>query len=220
MLSDARHRDEIDDRTDDRGRLRVPDGQGQGPRCPFLRSRRGSDVPAIRPRRPELALRSDNETIVSELGSCLRIIECEPQTPRLVSKELEEDRIFDLWAVAQNHIWRAWMIETDPANLQPKLRPLNRKSAEFIRANAPPDIEAARITQALDVLESPWPRREEIMLREWYEDETRNGAAKSAYLIDKILETGLEPFREPPTLAPIRVDEIELVCWLALSPAE
>jgi hypothetical protein len=67
------------------------------------------------------------------------------------------------------------MIETDPANLQPKLRPLNRKAAEFIRANAPPDIDAARITQALDVLESPWPRREEIMLREWYEDETRAG---------------------------------------------
>jgi hypothetical protein len=54
-----------------------------------------------------------------------------------------------------------------------------------------------RITQALDILESPWARREEMMLREWYDDETRVGAAKSAYLIDKILETGLEPFREP-----------------------
>jgi hypothetical protein len=68
------------------------------------------------------------------------------------------------------------------------------------------------------VLESPWPLREEMMLREWFKDETRAGTAKSAYLIDKILETGLEPFREPPTLAPIRVDEIELVCWMAISP--
>jgi hypothetical protein len=160
----------------------------------------------------------DDEAIISELGTCLRVVECEPQTPRVVPNEVEEDRIFDLWAVAQNHIWRAWMIETDPANLQPKLRPLNRKAAEFIRANAPPNIEAARITQALDVLESPWPRREEIMLREWHEDETRADAAKAAYFIDKILETGLEPFREPPTLAPIRVEEIELVCWMAISP--
>ncbi len=133
-------------------------------------------------------------------------------------KELEEDRIFDLWGVAKNHIWRSWMIETDPANLQPKLRPLNRRAAEFIRANAPAELNAARITQALDVLESPWPRREEMMLREWHGDETRAGTAKAVYLIDKILETGLEPFREPPTLAPIRLAEIVLVCWMVISP--
>jgi hypothetical protein len=160
----------------------------------------------------------DDDSIVSELGSCLRIVECEPDTSRVVPAELEKDRIFDLWDAAQNHILRAWMIETDPANLQPKLRPLNRRAAEFIRANAPPEIDSVRITQALDVLESPWPRREEMMLREWYEDETRVGAPKSAYLVDKILETGLEPFREPPTLPPIRSDEIELVCWMAISP--
>jgi superfamily II DNA or RNA helicase len=163
--------------------------------------------------------RADDEAIISELGSCLRIIECEPDMPRIVPQELEKDRIFDLWTAAQNHIWRSWMIETDPANLQPKLRPLNRRVAEFIRANTPADMDAVRITQALDVLESPWPRREELMLRDWYDDETRAGTAKAAYLIDNILETGLEPFREPPTLAPIRLDEIELVCWMAISPA-
>jgi hypothetical protein len=162
--------------------------------------------------------KSDTNAIISELGSCLRIVECEPQTPRLMSKELEEDRIFDFWSVAQRHIWETWMIETDPANLQPKLRPLNRNVAEFIRANSPPETDAGRITRALDVLESPWPRREEMMLRDWFKDEERGGATKAGYLIDKILETGLEPFREPPTLAPIRRDEIELVCWMALSP--
>jgi len=173
-------------------------------------------VPADDAWRPK----GDDETIVSELGSCPRIVECEPETSRVVPAELEKDRIFDLWDAAQNHIWRSWMIETDPANLQPKLRPLNRRAAEFIRANAPPEVDSVRITQALDVLESPWPRREEIMLREWYDDETRVGATKTAYLIDKILETGLEPFREPPTLIPIRIDEIELVCWMAISPIE
>ncbi len=57
-----------------------------------------------------------------------------------------------------------------------------------------------------------------MMLRDWFIDDARDGAAKATYLIDQILETGLEPFREPPTLAPIRPDEIELVCWMALSP--
>jgi hypothetical protein len=156
--------------------------------------------------------------IESELGTCLRLAECEPDTPRVVPRSLEEDVIFDLWEVAQQDIWRAWMLETDPANLQPKVRPLNRRVADSIRANRPPDIDALRINAALDTVESPWPRREEVMLRDWFEDKARAGAAKAAYLIDRILETGLEPFRGPEPLPPIRFDEIELVCWLALSP--
>jgi hypothetical protein len=43
-----------------------------------------------------------------------------------VPRSLEEDVTFDLWDVAQQDIWRAWMLETDPANPQPKVRPLNR----------------------------------------------------------------------------------------------
>jgi hypothetical protein len=163
---------------------------------------------------------SGERAIEGELGTCLRLAECQPETPRFVPEPLADDVIFDLWQAAQDDIWRAWMVETDPINLQPKLRPLNLRVAEFIRANPPGDIDAARITMALDILESPWPRREEVMLRGWFEDETRAGAAKSLYLISQILETGLAPFREPPTLPPIRLDDIELVCWLAISPAE
>ena len=40
------------------------------------------------------------------------------------------------------------------------------------------------------------------MLRAWFEDDARGGAARSAYLIDQILDTGLEPFRGPEPLPP------------------
>lgn len=156
--------------------------------------------------------------MVREIGTCLRLAECVPETPRSVPKELEDGEIFALWQAAQEDIWRAWMVETDPANLQPTLRRLNRQVADFIRKNMPAGIASERIRQALDVLESPWPRREELLLREWFEDESRGGAAKSAYLIEQILKIGLEPFRQPPTLPPIRIDEIELICWLAITP--
>ena len=158
-------------------------------------------------------------SILGELGTCLRIAECDQQTPRLVPIELQDDHIFELWSVAQADILHAWMIETDPANLQPKLRPLNNRVAEFIRANVPPNVDAASITLALDVLESPWPRREELLLRAWFAEEERTGAEKSKFLIEQILETGLEPFREPPTLPPIEIGDIDLICWLAVSPA-
>jgi len=57
------------------------------------------------------------------------------------------------------------------------------------------------------------------MLREWFGDEANGGLATAAYLIDRILETGREPFRGPEPLPPICLDEIELVCWLALAPS-
>lgn len=161
--------------------------------------------------------RDGQDSILSEIGTCLRIAECEPATIREYPRQLES-AVFDLWQVAQGDILRSWMIETDPANLQPKVRPLNLKVAGFIRDNPPAGMEAIQITQALDILESPWPRREEMMLRGWFVGGEREGAAKSAWLIEQILGTGLEPFREPEPLPPIRIDDIELYCWLAISP--
>src|SRR5690606_37081781 len=74
---------------------------------------------------------------IQELGTCLRLIECDEATPRHVPAAVE-NAVFDLWQVARQHIWVAWMLEPDPANLQPKLRPLNKRVAEFIRAHRPP----------------------------------------------------------------------------------
>ena len=108
------------------------------------------------------------------------------------------------------------MHETDPANLQPQVRPLNHRVAEFIRDNPPLDMSDERVHRALDILESPWPRREEIMLRGWFESDEHQGAALSSYLIEQILETGLEPTESLSPLPPINQDEIELLCWMGV----
>ena len=110
------------------------------------------------------------------------------------------------------------MRETDPANLQPAVRPLNHRVAAFIRENPPLDMPDESVTRALDILESPWPRREEIMLRGWFEAGEHEGAALSRFLIDRILETGLEPAEPPPPLPPIGREDIELLCWMGIEP--
>jgi hypothetical protein len=108
------------------------------------------------------------------------------------------------------------MFETDPADLQPTVRPLNLRVAEFIRANRPHDDSGDRVNHALDVLEAPWPRREEILLREWFVDENHAGAEKARRLVSRIMETGLEPFNQPKLLPPIEEEDIRLVCWLGI----
>ena len=108
------------------------------------------------------------------------------------------------------------MHETDPANLQPKVRPINQKIAVYIRENIPQEFDKEKIYKALDILESPWPRRDEILLRQWFEEKLQK-IEKSKFLIEKINSSGLEPSQTPEPLPPINIEEVELLVWLAIS---
>ncbi len=158
---------------------------------------------------------TEDDAIAREMGTCLRLIECEADTPTWYPDALQE-RVYDFWEVAQQDIWADWMRETDPANLQPKVRPLNHRVAEFIRTNPPLDMAEDRVTRTLDILESPWPRREEMMLRDWFASEGHEGTELSRFLIEHILDTGLEPVEPPPLLPPIAQEDIELLCWMGI----
>ena len=161
---------------------------------------------------------TEENAVVGEVGMCLRLIECDPQSPTWFPAALQE-AVYDFWERARDDILLEWMRETDPANLQPKVRPLNLRVAEFIRANTAVDVSEAEVIRALDILESPWPRREEIMLRHWFEDEDDlDGTALSEYLIRQILACGLEPVEPPQPLPPISADEIQIICWLGIEP--
>ena len=54
------------------------------------------------------------------------------------------------------------------------------------------------------------------MLRGWFESGEWEGASLSRFLIDQIIETGLEPTAPPPPLPPIDQEEIELLCWMGI----
>ena len=156
-----------------------------------------------------------DDVIERELGTCLRLIECEENTPVWCPESLRE-AVYDFWEVAQDDIWKTWMKETDPANLQPDVRPLNHRVAEFIRNNQPIDMPETKIQKALDILESPWPRREEVMLRGWFDSDEYEGVALTNFLVNRIIETGLVPTEQPRLLPPITREDIELVCWLGI----
>ena len=208
----------------DRARLvRMPYGIGSGM---VKGSRRGAFFCASIGERTYLRfvpatidwVRDEGASIIREIGTCLRLVECVPETARHLHPQIE-DAVFDLWEEARKHIYESWMTETDPANLQPKVRPLNNRVAEFIRANRPLDMDAHEINEALDVLEAPWPRREEALLRDLFNADHSSNAEKAARSVEFIRETGLEPFAQPPLLPPIEMDDIRLVCWMGIDPS-
>ena len=160
----------------------------------------------------------DEGSIVRELGTCLRLIECDRDKAIWCPEGLQE-RVYDFWEAAQQDIWTEWMRETDPLNLQPKVRPVNLRAAEFIRRHAVVDVAEERVVRALDVLEAPWPRREELLLRQWLKDHEDSGDAGAKLIIEQVLSTGLEPVQPAPVLPPIRAEDIELSCWMGVGAA-
>ena len=168
----------------------------------------------------EMNLKNNTELLSTplideELGRCLRLIECSEETETTLS-DLSQDAAYELWLTARENIFNNWMHETDPANLQPRVRPLNLKVANFIRNNIPTDIQQSQIESALDIVEAPWTRRDEGRLRRWFDIE-ETASKKSEYLIKMIIESGLEPFVSPEPLPPISIDDIKLLVWMAIT---
>lgn len=126
-------------------------------------------LPALPGWRPPAAAAA----IVRETGTCLRLIDCTEEAPRHMPPELREG-VFAFWERAVDDIMAEWDDLSDPAALQPPVRPLNREVAAFLRAHPPRDIPAERLAHALDVLEAPWPRREEALLRAQFRDRSRH----------------------------------------------
>ncbi len=157
------------------------------------------------------------ERIVREMGTCLRIIDCFEDTPRYLPDQVA-DAAYSFWEAAQDDILAEWKLLTDPANLQPKVRPLNHRIAEFIRKHPPHGMEPKVLSTALDVLEAPWPRRDEMLLREEFRKDVGVPAhARAERLVHWILDTGLEPVITPAPLPEIEMANIRLVCWMAVT---
>lgn len=167
-------------------------------------------VPALRDWQPD-----DSERIEREIGTCLRLVDCTERTARHMPAALG-DKVFDHWRRAQADIMAEWDDLSDPVNLQPQVQRLNRQVAGFIRAHPPRAADAAQVSRALDILESPWPFREEAQLRALFREREGTPHARSARLVEWILETGLERFEPAAPLPPIGVSDVRLVCWMAL----
>lgn len=157
--------------------------------------------------------------IVRELATCLRLIECAPDTERQMPLELQR-RAYAAWDRARQDIYESWMRETDPANLQPKVPKINRTLADFLREHPSPDVSQSQLERSLDAIEAPCSIREQRMLREVASAEYSSEAAKTHAIVQKVEDIGLEPFRAPAPLPPISHDEIQLIAWMGVTAAE
>ena len=157
----------------------------------------------------------DPGEVIEELGTCLRIIECTEETKRVMDDNSLE-LAYEAWDVAQENIHGRWNFYTDPSNLQPRVRKLNREVDDFLLNNPPSDVDQEKLNEISDTLLSPWPMREEKKLREIWDGDFPSLQEKASALVKAVKETGIEPYEVPMNFPVIEREEVRLVCWLAI----
>ena len=152
--------------------------------------------------------------ILRDSLTCLRLITCTEKTERFLP-EGSREAAFDAWGKARRDILEEWTLSTDPVNLQPKVRPVFRRAADLIRKFPPKDMEQDTLDQIAGALEAPWGARTENQIRQAL-GEVLNAAA-AMRVVQAVKELGLKPYQAPEPLPPIEIEEISIVCWMALT---
>ncbi|MCH8824242.1 MAG: helicase [Planctomycetes bacterium] len=156
-----------------------------------------------------------SEQIIEEIGTCLRMIECTAETPKVMPTDLKQTA-FAAWQLAREHIFNSWTYETDPANLHPRVPKINQKIAQYLREHPPVSLDQDDLKNVLDAIEAPCSRREEKMLRAVFESDDHTGIAKSNALVEEIARIGLEPYQAVEPLPPIEQEDIHLIAWMVI----
>ena len=158
---------------------------------------------------------NDPKKVETEEGGCLRLIGCTEETPRVVPDDLLAGA-YAAWAIARRRFFDDWTRETDPANLHPKVSPLLRELAEFLRKNPPADATAQTLERTIATISAPLSRRNENQLRVTYQAAYPGNKAKATAVAAAINELGLEPAQPLEPRPPITEGEVHLICWMAI----
>lgn len=159
-----------------------------------------------------------NTEIIKDTLTCLKLIACEQQTKRVLPDE-RRNLVYPAWESAKEDIFQDWSFQTDPKNIEPKIRPLFRRVSEHLRKH-PPKVIQGELEEIIESVEAPWGRRYERQLREILQQEDAAPIEISNQLVSKIKELGMRPFKAPEPLPRIEDDQIKLVCWMAIQKEE
>ena len=151
--------------------------------------------------------------------TCLGILSCTEHTQHTLPEPFAEGA-FGAWDRARRDIYDEWMHATDPATLQPSIRPLFRAAADHVRIHPAAGLSVEDRDRAADALEAPWGIRQERRLREVFAPDRFAPGELTRRIVEVVHELGLQPWKPPEPLDPIEEDEVSLIVWMGVMEAE
>jgi len=160
---------------------------------------------------------AENPEVFSDTLTCLFQAEASPETERVLD-EATHYRAYDAWALARANIFEEWQKATDPVNLQPKVPKTMRDAAALLKKHPPTDIVQTEVDRLIEAIEAPYGTRIQKMIREAMRS-SDDPARQSVAVAELAKELGLEPAPPPDPLPVIEIEDVHLVCWMAIVPA-
>lgn len=157
--------------------------------------------------------------IERDVLTCIGIMSCTDTTERMLDDSFAEGA-YRAWEIARDDIYEEWTRATDPATLQPEVRPLFRAAANHVRMHPAEGMSVEERDRLAEALEAPWGIRQERRLREVYTPQTAKGGESTRRIAEVVKELGLQPWKTPEPLDPIEKSEIDLVVWMGVVAAE
>jgi superfamily II DNA or RNA helicase len=161
----------------------------------------------------------DDEGLIRDTLGCLKRIECTEETERHLPPEAR-DGVYEAWDEARDDIFSQWQHQTDPRNVQPDVPKILREVREHLADYPPTNTDQDGAERTREAVGAPLSRREQREFRGIYEDDGLGAVEKSNQFVEKVDELGLEPFESPDPKPRVRKDDIQLICWMVVSPEE
>ncbi|MFC6938930.1 helicase-related protein [Salinirubellus sp. GCM10025818] len=161
----------------------------------------------------------EEEGPIHDTLGCLKRIECDPDTDRHLPPEAR-DGVYEAWDEARDDIFAQWQYQVDPRNVQPDVPRILREVREHLADHPPTNTDQEGAERTREAVGAPLSRREQREFREIYEDGGLEPIEKSNQFVEKVDELGLEPFENPDPKPRIRKEDIQLICWMVVSPEE
>jgi hypothetical protein len=126
-------------------------------------------------------------------------------------------RVFDAWALAQKDIYDSWTYLTDPANLEPKVAKALRDAYHLVAEDGAflgPEQQDLLMAK----LNGRWSNSVVKAVRSIIRNEEMSKKKQIEALATFVAEVGLSLPEQPQPLKPVRLDDIRVICWMAVVP--
>ena len=136
-------------------------------------------------------------------------------TEFFMPKEATEG-VYSAWELALEDIYQKWSFMTDTKNLKPEIPKALRDAADLV-TNYGEHLKEGQQLELLNKLDAKWPTDIVNDIREIVRSE-KTEKENLEKLIDYVRKTGLTPAEKIEPLPKISRDDIQVICWMAVTP--
>ncbi|MDP9201758.1 MAG: hypothetical protein M3P26_07480 [Gemmatimonadota bacterium] len=154
------------------------------------------------------------ESVVADTLTCLTYANAAPETARVLDEDTHQVA-YQAWARARADIYESWMRGADPRFLQPVVPKAMRDAAELLRNHPPPYLTHDELRDLIDAVEAPYGPKVLGLIRRAIRSST-DGREQAEAVAATVKDLGLAPAEAPRPLPVIVMDDIHLVCWMAV----